>query len=87
MSEKNRRFALIGALALAGAALAFVLLTRQDEAEIPKTSNGIYYTGPMKSKNPAKSGVYGNVDGSQMTAEEAKAAAQKWEQENLGKVN
>lgn len=86
MNQKTQRMLMFGGLAVAGMAVAGYVLLSGETEEAPKSTSGtIYYTGPMKSKNPSKPDVYGNVDGSQISAAEAKSAAEKWEKENLTK--
>lgn len=82
MSEQNKRVAILGGVAAVLACVAgYMLFFRKEDTSIPESSGKtIYYTGPMKSKGGG--GGYGTIDGKSMTAEEGKAAADKWLQEH-----
>ena len=77
MNSDKKRYAIFGgsAAVLILAAGIVYFLNREDNS-IPEVTNGIYYTGPMKSKGG--SDVYGTLDGRSLNAEDGKAAAAEW---------
>lgn len=86
MKDEQKRNYILGGVALVAILVAGYFYLSGGEDTAPPTAPGaIYYTGPMKSKNPAAKDMYGNPDGTRVDPAAAKAEIDRWQQEHLTK--